>query len=772
MRVPSISIYGNSTYNLGKLTTNLQEANLVASTQKRINSICDDPIGISQILDLDLTLGNLEQLNKNVDMGKTWLDGAEAAMKGIQEEVLTLKTLSSQWVNATMNATERKDAAERVQGAINQILDLCNTQINGSYIFSGTSNNVRAFSLDDEEHPTKAIYHGSDNPFTIKTGKIHSLEVGLVGPSALDEEEIRVDSTNNTIVFTEDPNEGANTKRILEAKLPDGVYSPEELAVLVRNGMNKASEDAGYQITYEVDYDAQTRQFTFGNDGTHDGYMETDLLWKSGETPRVDGVEGEGILTRSIDVDVLNEQALTLQTPKPPGTAPFQLTRGDNGRWKVLNDPGYGLPAEIDGGDRVIELDLSRNGVPDIRISLEGPAIPGNTIRFEINSESDDHSIGTDLGFSGDMRFAPPSSDEEVTLKQFDHTNNVIDFQEDIGLGLSSQLSAAIKPGDYADMDELAVAVENAMEAASVNKIDYEVGYSRQTRKFTVKDSTGTLTELRLLWNTGTHQAGIGAGSELGFDTTADDTGAVSHVSDDAVTFFDIQAGVNDTINFKEIRPGGSSADANELTATISPGSYDSIEDFTRAVEDAMEKASAEKGNRVDYEVSYSYISHRFTIKEDGDSGKQLESLDLLWETGSGSVQSAAQVLGFREQDVAESPAKGEEVTWGVFETLIDLKGFLETNDMDGLQRTITRLDTHYNSITSVISDLGVKANRIDVSKQVNAESKLTITERKSMIEDADIVESIMKLQALQTAYQASLSTTSKIMSTSLVDFL
>ena len=773
MRVPSISVYGNSTYNLGQLTSKLQDANQVVSDQKRIHTVSDDPIGMSQVLDLDLALSNLTQLNKNVEMGKTWLNGAEAAMKGIQGQILDVRTLCSQWANATVSATERKDAMEKVAGIIDQIVDLGNTQVNGSYIFSGTQNDQRPFVYDDPDNPTKVIYKGCDDAFSVKIGQIHTLDVGLVGSEALDEPRIKVDTTNNTIVFKEDPGQGANSHRVIETTIPEGTHSPQDLATMVRNAMNKASKDSGYGVTYKVEYNEETKDFSFRADGRHDGYMKTSMLWKSGETPRVDGVKGEGLLDNSINVEVLNEAALTRHTPKPPGTAPFQITRGDNGKWKVLNDPGYGLPNEIPGGDRVVEIDLTRNGQPDIRISLETPAVPGNAIKFEVNAESDDHSIGTDLGFKGDMSFAPPTSDSEVTLRTFDHSNNVIDFQEDAGSGLSSQLSAAIPPGDYKDMDELAKAIEKAMEDASVNGVDYKVSYNRQTRKFTMEDSGSTLTELRLLWQTGTNQvAGTGAGADLGFSTATDDTGATGHASDSEVPLLTIQAGVNDMVNFKEILPGISSEQAGELTAKIPAGTYTSMDAFTRAVEDALESASNAKGNRVDYEVSYSYISHRITIKEDGEAGQTLERLDLLWESGNDAVESAAQVMGFEEKDVSDTPAKGEKVSWGVFETLFDLKEYLSRNDVDGIQRSLTRLDTHYNSTTSVISDLGVRNNRIDVNQKVSAESKLTLTERKSTIEDADIVESIMKLKSIETAYQASLSTTSKIMNMSLVDFL
>ncbi|MFA5902752.1 MAG: flagellar hook-associated protein FlgL [Desulfobacula sp.] len=771
MRVPNITLYDTSTYQLNRLTNNLRDANEVISTQKKINSVSDDPIGLSQVLDIRLSIENLTQIDKNVEMGKTWVNGTETALRSISDQIIEAKLLATRMANASMSATERKNAVETVQGIIDQVFSLGNAQVNGSYIFSGTKTNVRTFAYDNETDPTKVIYNGSDTPFSIKTGQTSKLEVGRSGQEVLSEKSSKIDGTNNKLFFREDPGTGENSKIVLEGTIPDGTYMPEDLAVVVRNAMNKASKDNGYEITYDVSYDTAAKKFTIVNDGRYDGYMGFDLLWESGETPRIAGLNTEGVIEEGVNINVVNDKALIRETPEPSGTAPLRLTFNGNGTWKVLNDPGYGLPLEITGSDQHIELDLSRDGLSDITITMESPAQSGGFIEFDIVAASSDHSIGPDLGFTGDVSFKPIISSSEVTLKTFDHTNNVIDFQEDIGAGLSAQLSAAVPVGTYSDMDELSAAIETAMESASVNDIDYNVTYSEISKKFTISDNDAVVTDLRLLWNSGTN-AGISAASELGYSVAADDAGATSYEGDNAVVLFTISAGTNDYINFKEIVKNGSAEDTSELTARIPAGTYTDPDTLAGAIEDALEDVSEEKGNRVDYEVTYSYISHKFTIKEDGETGRKLDDFQLLWESGTNAAQSAASVLGFEEEDAVSTPVKSEAVIWDLFETLFELKNYLSKDDVDGISRTMTRLDTHYNSITSTLSDVGIRYNMLEVRKQVSAETKLTITERKSMIEDADIVESVMNLKAIQTAYEASLSSTSKIINLSLVDYL
>jgi len=50
MRVATISIYKQATYQLGRLTSDLNEANEVVSTNLKISSASDDPSGMKQVL--------------------------------------------------------------------------------------------------------------------------------------------------------------------------------------------------------------------------------------------------------------------------------------------------------------------------------------------------------------------------------------------------------------------------------------------------------------------------------------------------------------------------------------------------------------------------------------------------------------------------------------------------------------------------------------------------------------------------------------------------
>jgi len=347
--------------------------------------------------------------------------------------------------------------------------------------------------------------------------------------------------------------------------------------------------------------------------------------------------------------------------------------------------------------------------------------------------------------------------DETVTI---DATNNKIDFIEYSGGSSSGELTATIQNGSYTH-DQLATAIKNAMNSASTGSIEYAVTYDSTTKKFTIRDDgTTSGAHVELLWSTGTN-ADISIAPDIGFDAV-DVRDAL--VGDDTVTAFTIDA-TKDTIDFKEDIGDGLS---DTLTATIASAAYADGAALAAAVESAMDAESSADGNGIDYEVTYDSANEKFIIEEDGTDLKELQ---ILWDTNP-SANSAGTTLGFTQDDDHTPPISDNEVKWGIFDTLIDLKGFLETNDVDGISKSITRLSDHFDHISTKISDIGSKIIRVEIKTNIFQDLNIANTDRLSNIEDADVTEAIMDLKEKELAYQAALASSARVMELSLVDYL
>jgi len=174
MRVANKTIYDAVKYNLSNCTREMNKANEIVSTGKRINNLSDDPVGLNQALNVRSAISNIEQMQRNISLGNSWLASSESALTHVQDIISDTKVLCIQMANATIDSAERLSAAGTVQNMLDEIISLANTHVAGNYIFSGSKTDTTPFSSD-------GTYNGNNNAFTIKIGKDATVEVGSDG---------------------------------------------------------------------------------------------------------------------------------------------------------------------------------------------------------------------------------------------------------------------------------------------------------------------------------------------------------------------------------------------------------------------------------------------------------------------------------------------------------------------------------------------------------------------------------------------------------------
>ena len=174
MRVASKTIYDTIKFNLANITEEMNKANKVIATQKRITDLSDDPVGLTQVLNIKSSLSNIEQLGRSISLGKSWLTASESALSNVQDLISDTKGLCVQMATATTGAAQRASAAQTVQNTLEEIVSLANTEVNGRYIFAGSKTDTTPFSQG-------GTYSGDSNPFTVKIGRDATVEVGSDG---------------------------------------------------------------------------------------------------------------------------------------------------------------------------------------------------------------------------------------------------------------------------------------------------------------------------------------------------------------------------------------------------------------------------------------------------------------------------------------------------------------------------------------------------------------------------------------------------------------
>jgi flagellar hook-associated protein 3 FlgL len=134
---------------------------------------------------------------------------------------------------------------------------------------------------------------------------------------------------------------------------------------------------------------------------------------------------------------------------------------------------------------------------------------------------------------------------------------------------------------------------------------------------------------------------------------------------------------------------------------------------------------------------------------------------------------------GTRRTEISESQFiatnhNGTEVFLdsNVLGALAELSAALGANDTAAIQASLGSLDSAHDAVQNLIGDVGARASQLDVTS-ANLEALDThIRAFKSVIEDADFEQAVTELVTRQTAYQAAMLATSRVMGLNLADYL
>jgi flagellar hook-associated protein 3 FlgL len=139
MRISTTQFYETSTANYQRTYANVVKTGEEVSSQIKLNSAADDPVGAARVLQLNQQNSMLTQYKSNISSIDTNVTKSETALKSIQTALQTANELILGASNGTFTDADRKSNADQLQELQTQILSLMNSQdSNGQYLFSGS----------------------------------------------------------------------------------------------------------------------------------------------------------------------------------------------------------------------------------------------------------------------------------------------------------------------------------------------------------------------------------------------------------------------------------------------------------------------------------------------------------------------------------------------------------------------------------------------------------------------------------------------------------
>jgi flagellin-like hook-associated protein FlgL len=122
---------------LTQLYKQVQISNQVL-TNKTVNYPSDAPAWAVNILQDHRILAEVQQYQSNLTSANDWMTASESSMQGILGVLQRAQVLAEQMSTGTIQSQEYQTSAAEVQGIIEQIATMLNSELEGAHIFSGT----------------------------------------------------------------------------------------------------------------------------------------------------------------------------------------------------------------------------------------------------------------------------------------------------------------------------------------------------------------------------------------------------------------------------------------------------------------------------------------------------------------------------------------------------------------------------------------------------------------------------------------------------------
>jgi len=165
------NIYGDSN---SKLSKNLFDVNKQIASGLQIQYAKDDVRVFTETMRLDNEIATISQVTKSVSSGYKVSTQTDSVLNEFQTTMNRAKSLLIQASNASQSDTSMDAIASELRGIESHIMNLSNTSINGKYLFSGSSTDVKPI---DEN----GVYKGNDKALNAFAGNGISQQYNLPG---------------------------------------------------------------------------------------------------------------------------------------------------------------------------------------------------------------------------------------------------------------------------------------------------------------------------------------------------------------------------------------------------------------------------------------------------------------------------------------------------------------------------------------------------------------------------------------------------------------
>ncbi len=146
---------------MDQINQRMERAQRQLSTGLRVSSISDEPDSVSHILQARADSASNDQLLSNLVRVKTETDAGEQALQSAIGLIERARVDGTQGLTITATSETRQALASNVSSAMERLVGLARTAVNGRFIFSGDADQTAPYTIDLTANPPISVYAGS-----------------------------------------------------------------------------------------------------------------------------------------------------------------------------------------------------------------------------------------------------------------------------------------------------------------------------------------------------------------------------------------------------------------------------------------------------------------------------------------------------------------------------------------------------------------------------------------------------------------------------------
>ncbi len=178
LRISTNAIYQAGTTQINTLQSQMAKTQMQLSTNKRMLTAADDPIGSAKALELTQSQSMNTQFGTNRTNAKSSLSLVDKTLTDVSNQIQDIQTLIVTAGNGGYTQSDRAALATELEGRMADLLGSANTTDGtGTYLFSGYKTTTQPFT----QTPTGATYQGDQGQRTLQVGSARKMPISESG---------------------------------------------------------------------------------------------------------------------------------------------------------------------------------------------------------------------------------------------------------------------------------------------------------------------------------------------------------------------------------------------------------------------------------------------------------------------------------------------------------------------------------------------------------------------------------------------------------------